>query len=208
MSGACNAAAMAHASGFCLFATAIGSCGIAWNERGEIAGAQLPESGERDTRARMRKRFPGVPEAGPPLEVETVVARVRALLEGVRDSLLDVRLDLDGVPEFNRRVYEITRAIGPGRTLTYGEVAARLGEPGAARAVGQALGHNPFAPIVPCHRVLAAGTGAGGFSAEGGVATKLHMLQIEKAQFGTQPGLFDQEPEVDRPAKSLRILKP
>ncbi|MCM2250822.1 MAG: methylated-DNA--[protein]-cysteine S-methyltransferase [Ramlibacter sp.] len=199
---------MAHASGFCLFGTAIGSCGIAWNERGEIAGAQLPESGERDTRGRMRRRFPGVPEAKPSLEVEAVVARVRALLDGVRDPLLDVRLDLDGVPEFKRRVYEITRAIAPGRTLTYGELAARLGEPGAARAVGQALGHNPFAPIVPCHRVLAAGTGAGGFSAEGGVATKLRMLQIEQAQFGPQPGLFDEEPKVDLPAKSLRIFKP
>jgi methylated-DNA-[protein]-cysteine S-methyltransferase len=70
-------------------------------------------------------------------------------------------------------------------------VAARLGEPGAARAVGRALGHNPFAPVVPCHRVLAAATGPGGFSAEGGVATKLRMLQIEKAQLGSEPGLFD-----------------
>jgi len=88
-------------------------------------------------------------------------------------------------------VYEITRAIPPGRTLTYGEVARRLGDPNAARAVGQALGHNPFAPVVPCHRVLAAHSGAGGFSAEGGVVTKLRMLQIEKAQMGSEPGLFD-----------------
>jgi methylated-DNA-[protein]-cysteine S-methyltransferase len=95
------------------------------------------------------------------------------------------------VPEFNQRVYAAARAIPPGRTLTYGEVAQQIGEPGAARAVGQALGHNPFAPVVPCHRILAAGNGGGGFSAEGGVATKLRMLQIEHARMGPQPSLFD-----------------
>ena len=85
------------------------------------------------------------------------------------------------VPPFNARVYELARSIPPGRTMTYGEVAAALGEPGAARAVGQALGHNPFAPVVPCHRVLAAGGRTGGFSAGGGAATKMRMLEIEGA---------------------------
>jgi methylated-DNA-[protein]-cysteine S-methyltransferase len=181
----------ARKSGFCLFGTAIGSCGIAWSESGQVVGVQLPESDERATRARMQSRFPGVPECGPGPAIGAIVQRIRALLEGRLDALLDVPLDMTGVPDFNRRVYEITRNIPPGRTLTYGEVAARLGEPGAARAVGQALGHNPFAPVVPCHRVLAAGSAAGGFSAGGGVATKLRMLQIEKAQLGSEPGLFD-----------------
>jgi methylated-DNA-[protein]-cysteine S-methyltransferase len=121
-----------------------------------------------------------------------VIERVQRLLQGgSEDGLADVPLDLQRVPEFNRRVYEIARAIPPGQTLSYGEVAAQLGEPGAARAVGQALGHNPFAPIVPCHRVLAAGKRPGGFSAGGGLATKLKMLEIEKAQLGDGPGLFD-----------------
>jgi methylated-DNA-[protein]-cysteine S-methyltransferase len=122
------------------------------------------------------------------------VARIQALLQGAPDDLLDVELDMTNIPEFQQRVYAVTRAIPPGRTLSYGEVgevAARIGEPGAARAVGQALGRNPFAPVVPCHRVLAAGTGAGGFSARGGVATKLRLLQIEQAQLGAEPGLFD-----------------
>ena len=117
--------------------------------------------------------------------------RVAALLTGHPDPLLDVALDMAEVLGVLPARVRITRAIPPGRTLTYGEVAEQLGEPGAARAVGQALGHNPFAPIVPCHRVLAARTGGGGFSAEGGVATKLRMLQIEKAQLGPEPGLFD-----------------
>lgn len=179
-----------RASGFCLFDTAIGACALAWGERG-IVRVQLPERDADATRARMRRYLPGVAEAAPPPHVRTTCDRVTALLAGTPDPMLDVALDMSGETGFHQRVYEVARAIPPGRTLTYGEVAARMGEPGAARAVGQALGHNPFAPIVPCHRVLAAGTQGGGFSANGGVATKLRMLQIENAQLGAQPGLFD-----------------
>ncbi len=180
----------AKALGYCLFATSLGACGIAWGERG-LVGVQLPEAGENATRRRMARSFPGACETPAPAPVQAAIARIRGLLEGKADPLLDLALDMAGVPEFNRRVYEVTRAIPPGRTLTYGEVASRIGEPGAARAVGQALGHNPFAPVVPCHRVLAAGNAGGGFSAAGGVATKLRMLQIEKARLGNEPGLFD-----------------
>ena len=181
---------MTPAVGFCLFDTPLGACGLAWGPQG-VVGAQLPEGDKEATRARMRRRFPGTPEVQPPPLMQSVIMRVAGLLAGHPDPLLDVALDMAGVTAFHQRVYRITRAIPPGRTLTYGEVAAGLGEPGAARAVGQALGHNPFAPIVPCHRVLAAGSGGGGFSADGGVATKLRMLQIEKAQLGSEPGLFD-----------------
>jgi methylated-DNA-[protein]-cysteine S-methyltransferase len=83
-------------------------------------------------------------------------------------------------------VYLAARDILAGQTLTYGELARNLGAPGAARAVGQALGKNPFAPIVPCHRVLAAGGRPGGFSAHGGPSTKLKMLAIERAAIGGQ----------------------
>ncbi len=175
---------------FCVFDTAIGPCGIAWRE-GCIAGVQLPEGDAARTRARMRRRFPAAAEAPPPPEVAAIVERMRRALEGAADPMLDVPLDLSGIAPFQQRVYAVTRAIAPGHTLTYGEVAAAIGEPGAARAVGQALGLNPFAPIVPCHRVLAARSGAGGFSADGGVVTKLRLLEIEKARFGKEPGLFD-----------------
>lgn len=114
-----------------------------------------------------------------------------ALLSGEDLAAPDsVPLDLSRVPPFHARVYEVARTIPPGTTLTYGEIARRLGEPGAARAVGQALGANPFAPIVPCHRVLAAGGGTGGFSADGGVATKRRLLEIEGVHL-EQPALFD-----------------
>jgi methylated-DNA-[protein]-cysteine S-methyltransferase len=179
----------AKALGFCLFATPLGSCGIAWGEHG-LVGVQLPEANEIAMRRRMRRAY-DAPETAAPAPVQAAIERIRGLLEGSRDPLLDIALDMTGVPDFNRRVYEVTRSIAPGHTLTYGEVADRIGEPAAARAVGQALGRNPFAPVVPCHRVLAAGSGAGGFSARGGVATKLRMLQIEQAQFGNERGLFN-----------------
>ena len=178
---------------FTLFDTPIGCCGIAWGATA-ITGVQLPEGSDASTRRRMGHRFPDCRETGElPPHVQHAVGALLALLSGSPAEpvdLSDIELDLEDVPPFNRRVYAITRRIAPGHTCTYGEIAARLGEPGAARAVGQALGHNPFAPIVPCHRVLAAGGRSGGFSASGGVATKLRLLQIERARIDG-PGLFD-----------------
>lgn len=182
---------MAATVGFCLFPTAIGACALAWNAQGTLTGVQLPESGEAGTRARMRRRFPDTEETAPPEAVRLVVTRIAALLAGAPDDLTSITLDLDDVSDFHQRVYAVARAIPPGQTLTYGEVATRIGEPGAARAVGQALGLNQFAPVVPCHRVLASGGRSGGFSAHGGARTKLQMLEIEGACLGNGPGLFD-----------------
>jgi methylated-DNA-[protein]-cysteine S-methyltransferase len=165
---------------FALFDTPIGRCGVAWNARG-ITCVQLPEPGDRAMRARLLGRFPDARQTAPPAFVQRAVAGVLALLRGEASRLDEVRLDMDGVPPFHRRVYEFARTIPPGATLSYGEVARRLGAPGAARAVGQALRRNPFAIVVPCHRVLASGGKVGGFTATGGVTTKLRLLQLEGA---------------------------
>jgi methylated-DNA-[protein]-cysteine S-methyltransferase len=166
--------------GFALFETAIGPCGIAW--RGDaVAGVQLPEGGLRGTRTRLARRFPDAREAPPPPAVRRAIAGMTALLGGTPTDLSFVELDMAAVPPFHRRVYEAARAIAAGRTLSYGEVARRIDAPGSARAVGQALGRNPFPIVVPCHRVLAAGGRTGGFTADGGVGTKLRMLAIEGA---------------------------
>jgi methylated-DNA-[protein]-cysteine S-methyltransferase len=178
------------ALGHCLFDTAIGACGIAWTDTA-LAAVQLPEASQEGTRRRLLRHVGDVPQAAAPAFVAAAIARIQALLAGQQDDLCDLPLDLHGVPEFQQRVYAATRTIPPGQVLTYGELARRLGEPGASRAVGQALGRNPFAPVVPCHRVLAAGGRSGGFSAEGGAATKLRMLEIERARLGGSPGLFD-----------------
>jgi methylated-DNA-[protein]-cysteine S-methyltransferase len=167
--------------GIAMFETAVGECGIAWSERG-VTGFQLPEGDESSTRRRMALRFSGTLETAPPADVQRSIDAIIALMRGENVDLSFVPLDMEGVPDFHQRVYDVARTIRPGVTLTYGEIARRLGDPGSARAVGQALGRNPFAVIVPCHRVLAAGGKTGGFSATGGAATKLTLLAIEGAQ--------------------------
>lgn len=176
-------------SGLAIFETTIGPCAIAWGEQG-ILGSQLPERDTAATRARMRQRFPQLLEVSPPTEVAAVIADVQAMLRGEQVDLSSVRLDMTDVPEFQQRIYALARQLQPGQTTTYGELARQVGEPGAARAVGQAMGSNRFAPIVPCHRVLAANGAPGGFSARGGVHTKLQMLTIERAAPNGQPSLF------------------
>ena len=193
--------------GHTLFATPIGTCGIAWTSRG-VAALQLPESRTERTRARLLRRLaalglgdeamaPPAPQ-GLPAEVRRAIDAILALLHGVAQSLDFIALDESDLPGFERRVYAATRAIAPGTTLTYGDVAACIGEPGGARAVGQALGRNPYAIIVPCHRVLAAGGAIGGFSAGGGAATKRRLLAIERARAGDGPDLFADEPRIPR----------
>jgi methylated-DNA-[protein]-cysteine S-methyltransferase len=177
---------------FTLFQTAIGYCGIVWSPRG-ISGVEIAGKSEQAARDRLLRRRAGAREASPPPGVQRVIADIVALLNGEPKELRHVALDLDGVPDFNRRVYDVARTIGPGATLSYGEIAARLGERNQARDVAQALSQNPFPIIVPCHRVLAAGGKMGGFSAPGGVRTKLLMLSIEGAQYGA-PILFDHLP--------------
>jgi methylated-DNA-[protein]-cysteine S-methyltransferase len=168
-------------SAYTLFTTAVGTCGIAWGAQG-IVGVQLPESNPSATLSRLLRKEGGNASPGqPPPEVQQTVENIVALLAGAPRDLQHARLDLGQVPEFYRRVYEIVRQIPPGQTLTYGEVAARCGDPGAARTVGQAMARNPFPIIVPCHRVLAAQGKNGGFSAHGGVTTKLKLLAIEGA---------------------------
>jgi methylated-DNA-[protein]-cysteine S-methyltransferase len=175
---------------FALFETAIGACGVAWGPRG-INGVQLPMGSRDKTVARIRQRNSDIEEAEPTREVQRAIDRIVELLAGKPDDLQDIPLDLDGVPEFNRGVYDIARTIPPGQTMTYGDIAKRLGGVELSRDVGQALGHNPCPIVVPCHRVLAAGNKPGGFSANGGVSTKLKMLAIEGAAVNHTPSLFD-----------------
>jgi len=177
---------------FALFDTAIGTCGIVWTAHG-IAGVQVHNASEQATRTSLLRRFAGAHEAVPPAHVQGAIDGIVALLRGEKRDLTDVTIDAYRMPEFNRKVYDIARTIPPGSTLTYGEIAERLGGKLLARDVGQALGQNPIPLIVPCHRVLAAGGKTGGFSAPGGVVSKLRLLTIEGAQ-PSGPTLFDHLP--------------
>jgi methylated-DNA-[protein]-cysteine S-methyltransferase len=174
---------------FALFDTAIGFAGIAWNDAGLVA-CHLPEREADTARRGFLRRFPDATEAAIPAHLAQTVDGIRALMRGEKADLSGAPLDLSRTPEFHARVYEIARAIPPGETLTYGEIATRLGDKLLARDVGQALGKNPWPIVVPCHRVTAAGGKPGGFSARGGVNTKLKLLAIEGAAAAAQADLF------------------
>jgi O-6-methylguanine DNA methyltransferase len=175
---------------FTLFDTAIGRCGIVWGARG-LVRVQLPGGRDAETRAGILERLPNAREGSPPPDVRRACDAIVALLGGEASDLSAVALDMEHLPPFHRKVYEAARSIPPGETVSYGDIAARLGTRSASRVVGQALGRNPFPIVVPCHRVVGAGGRLGGFSANGGIATKLRLLSIEGARSnGAQP-LFD-----------------
>jgi len=175
----------ARGAGYCVFDTQLGVCGIAWSERG-LTRLQLPEADPQATMRRLRAGAGGeAPSSEPPPRwVAGLIGELRRYFAGERVEFTDVAIDLAGANEFQHKLYDLTRAVGWGRTTTYGELARQAGDPGASRAVGQAMGHNPVPIIIPCHRVLAAGRKIGGFSAYGGAVTKERLLALE----GVYPG--------------------
>ena len=174
---------------YALFETAIGWAGIAWGDNG-LVGAHLPEPDPEIVRKSFLRRNPGATEAQPPASFDPIIEGVRALMRGEKVDLSSAPLDIARVPEFNAKVYEITRRIPPGETLTYGQIAVQLGDKLLSQQVGAALGKNPWPIIVPCHRVTAANGKPGGFTARGGVDTKMRLLAIEGAKAAAQPDLF------------------
>jgi methylated-DNA-[protein]-cysteine S-methyltransferase len=184
-------------SGYAFFETAIGRCALVWRG-GLVVGAALPEASDEEARRSLARRFPGTVEAEPPPFAAEAIARIAALLAGGRTDLGDIEVDPQG-SDFERDVWRATRRIPCGEVRSYGDIAREIGAPGAAQAVGLALGRNPVPIVIPCHRVLAAGGRSGGFSAPGGVATKFRILEIEGARRAREPELFDSLPMRLRP---------
>ena len=182
---------------FSLFRTPLGDCGIAWCNDAVVA-THLPEESSADTGRRLAART-GATKGEPSSVIRRAIASMTALLEGKGTDLTSIVCDFDGIDPFAAQVYAATRAIPAGETSTYGAIASQLGDKRLARDVGQALGRNPLPIIVPCHRVIGAGGRLTGFSAAGGIATKLRMLAIEGAQVGGAPGLFDDLPLAAKP---------
>jgi methylated-DNA-[protein]-cysteine S-methyltransferase len=170
---------MADAIGYTLFETGFGACGLAWSERG-IVRLVLPEASPPETETRLRRQAGTGDRKKPPPAVAMVTDLVRAYFDGGAIDFSRVALDLSAAAAFEQQVYAALREVAWGATTTYGELASAAGSPGAARAVGRAMAHNPVPVIVPCHRVLAAGGTIGGFSAHGGVSTKQRMLALER----------------------------
>ncbi len=182
---------------FSLFQTSLGACGIAWSGN-LVAATALPEESDTRTAGRLRSRT-GATEGRPPPAIGRAIAAITSLLEGERTDLSFIECDLSRLDGFSTAVYAATAAIPPGETLTYGAIARKLGDVRLARRVGQTLGANPFPIVIPCHRVLGADGRLTGFSANGGVETKLRLLAMEGALIGVAPGLFGDLPFRVRP---------
>ncbi len=178
-----------------LFDSAIGICGIGWNEHA-VVRFQLPDTEGCDTEGKLKRRSPDARRSDGelPTFVQNAVTELRRYFAGEKPDFSLIPVDVGHVGEFRRRIYDELRGIGFGETVTYGDLAKRIGEAGpeAARGVGQAMGSNPVPVIIPCHRVLAAGNKIGGFSAPGGTATKEKLLALEGVTFSDPvlPGLF------------------
>jgi methylated-DNA-[protein]-cysteine S-methyltransferase len=175
---------------YSIFDTAIGRCAIA-SSRSGIVGVQLPEAREIDTRRRLFQLYPEARETRPDANVEAAIAGIIALLHGEVSDFAGVTLDMSGIHVFDQRVYQVTQRIPRGETLTYQEVASRMGTPSAVRSVVHAISRNPFVVIVPCHRVLEAGGYADKMSPHGGLISKRRLLSIEGTSSPASKTLLD-----------------
>jgi len=171
-------------AGIAAFDTELGTCAVRWTERG-IAGVRLPSPRTADL-PRLDVLI------GVPVPVREAIAAITRLMAGESCDLGFVVLDDEEIDPFCREVYAATRAVPPGSTATYGEIARAIGrvDPEGARDVGAALARNPTPIVVPCHRVVGANGKLIGFSAPGGLETKRRMLALEGAPGYGQQVLF------------------
>ena len=189
---------MTQSANFAIFPTALGDCSVAWGGQG-LVGVWLPMASAAALRARILQKMPGATEAEPAGETAEAVERIQQLLATGEADLSPITLDFSRLDAFGREVYGVARQVPPGRTITYGEIARKVGQVSDSRRVGQAMGANRWPIVVPCHRVLGADGKTGGFSAPGGLDTKFRLLAIEKARVGEDPGLFDDLPLAVKP---------
>jgi len=171
------------------FDTPAGLCGLGWTAAGLTRVRPFAESSAKAV-------DPGavlVAESDAPRPVTATIAALRAFLAGEAVRFDDVALDLSGISDFEAALYRALREVLWGETVSYGELARRIGaDTGAARAVGVAMGRNPWPLIVPCHRVLTSDGKLGGFSAPGGTRTKTALLEREGVFLGGgQLALFE-----------------
>lgn len=171
---------MRYEAGLHRFETAWGPCALRWSETGLaqviLFAAQAPDESEASATARRW------------------IAAMQAYFRGEPVDFSQAPLDVSGLSELDRDLYAVLRRVERGSVVTYGDLAMRVGRPGAARAVGGAMARNPWPIVVPCHRVLAKGGEPGGFSAPGGLSTKRRLLAMEgvalEADAPMLPGLF------------------
>jgi len=172
---------------YCIFETAAGFCAIAWSDIG-VVRFQLPMKRAQSAERLLVRRVPDAKPGEPPADIAAAIAAAMRYFEGEETDFSRVKLDLRDQDALFKKIYDAARRVGWGRTTTYGALAREIGAgPEAARDVGAAMAKNPTPLIIPCHRVLAAGGKVGGFSAPGGAATKIRMLELEGVRLAPPP---------------------
>ena len=159
-----------------------GSAAVIWCQargRPEVVRIMLPQPG-RSTACAMHRDYPDATLSSC-LEIDHLARLILALLAGKAVRHSSNMLDLAALPPFQQAVLRATARIPRGQVRTYGQLAAQLGQPGAARAVGNALAANPFPLVIPCHRVIRTGGHLGGFG--GGSTLKRALLALEGVAF-------------------------
>ncbi len=161
--------------------TAWGEVLLAGSSRG-LCGLALPPARKQDPHRRAQKIWAGAQHAGSLLQ--DLQAQIARYFEG-EPIEYNVSVDLTGASDFQRKVFTTTKNLKYGQVITYANLAKSIGQPGAVRAVGAALGENPIPLVIPCHRVINTNGDPGGFSAEQGVKLKRRMLDMEAAAVAT-----------------------
>jgi methylated-DNA-[protein]-cysteine S-methyltransferase len=172
---------------YCIFETTAGFCATAWSEKG-VVRFQLPLKSFESAERVLKRRAPEATPRESSAEVSAAIAAAKRYFAGEETDFSGVRLDLGDQGPLFTQIYEAARRVRWGRTTTYGALAKDIGAgPEVARDVGAAMAQNPVPLIIPCHRVLAAGGKVGGFSAAGGAATKIRMLELEGVRLAPPP---------------------
>lgn len=161
---------MVHAT----FSSPLGTVLIAATDKG-LAGLWF--EGQRHLPAELTGSRVWPKDPTHPL-LEQTAAQISEYFAGHR-LRFDLALDLERGTVFQRSVWQALQAIPPGKTVSYGEISAKMGKPAAVRAVGAAIGRNPISIIVPCHRVVGAGRALTGYA--GGLERKKALLELEGA---------------------------
>ncbi len=155
--------------------TPLGPIWVAVGPKGLVAVAY--DGSEENVRTYLSKHTKGRPQRSAS-EVSEVKKQVRSYLLG-RSDHWNLLVDLSNTPPFQRRVLEEIRRIPRGQVSTYAEIARRIGQPKAVRAVGQALRRNPIPIVVPCHRVISSDGSLGGYGGEMRSQRKVQLLKLE-----------------------------
>lgn len=175
---------------YTVFDTAVGRCAIAWGQNG-VLGVQLADVREIETRRRLLRQFPEARELPPPADVQYFIDSIGIALRGQFAELSDIPLDMSDLSPFDCRIYEMVRRIPRGETRTRAEIATQVGSPGIVHSLAQALARNPFALVVPCHRVLESAGRIDGIPTNGGAMTRARLLSLEGALPSRGSTLFD-----------------